>query len=85
MTKVFLTKFALKHGIIEAEGHVIGDGTTLRVEGAYPWQYTDFGKNDWHTDREKAEARARKMATDKANQHEREAARLRNLFAKEGE
>lgn len=79
MEQVYITKFALKTGVIYGVAATIS-GDRATIKGALPWTSVSFGKGDWHRTREEAAKRANQMAVAKANSLEREAARFRALI-----
>lgn len=76
--KFYITKYALTKGIYAVEGELVGT-SMVRVQGAYPWQSTLFGKNDAWQNLEDAMRRADTMRSQKLVQIENEQVRLREM------
>lgn len=76
--KVYITKWALTKGVLVANAELdVRSQEHVVVRGAVPWQDFRFGLGDWHTDRDKAEARASTMRDRKVAELEKQAAKLR--------
>lgn len=73
--RVWITTYALSKGVIEAEAEVVQTGKDLiRIAQGKQWAY--YWPPNWHTTREAAIERAKKMRLNKLTSLDKQRAKL---------
>lgn len=77
--KVWITKYALTLGIIEADGfnsYIFLGAITVKPKYPLPFDATTFKEGDWFADKESAIARAEEMRREKIESLKKQIKRL---------
>lgn len=74
--RVYITKYALTEGIMERDGEETGSGMVRVPTGHCFPEHAYFHRNEWHTTREAAVARAEQMRAAKLKSIEKQQRRI---------
>ena len=80
--KVWITKYALTQGIIEADGfnsHIFPGAIIIKPKYPLPFDATTFKEGDWFVDRESAISRAETMRKNGIERLKKEIQRLEEM------